>query len=62
VIGENSYISWVLGHTSVEPALSYTNIHLQDAGKIKLFEMGRGLQVPSDKAKSVGKSPTQKKR
>jgi len=46
VIGENSYISHVLGHTSTEPALSYTNLDIRGAGKIKLFEIGRQLQVP----------------
>ena len=46
VIGENSYISHVLGHTSTEPALSYTNLDIRGAGKIKLFDIGRQLQVP----------------
>ena len=47
VIGWNSYIKWVLRHSSVEPALSYTNLHLRNAGKIKLFDIGRGLTVPA---------------
>ena len=47
IIGENSYISWVLGHTSVEPALSYTNLHLRCAGKLKLWDVGRALKVPT---------------
>ena len=47
VIGENSFITWVLGHTSVEPALSYTNLHIRNAGKLKLFEVGKALQVPA---------------
>ena len=47
VIGENSFITWVLGHSSVEPALSYTNLHLRNAGKMKLFDIGRGLTVPA---------------
>ena len=47
VIGENSYILWVLGHSSVEPALSHTNLHLRNAGKTKLFDIGRGLTVPA---------------
>ena len=46
VIGENSYISHVLGHTSTEPALSYTNLGIRGAGKINLFDIGRQLQVP----------------
>ena len=45
VIGENSYISHVLGHTSTEPALSYTNLDIRGAGKIKLFDIGRQLRV-----------------
>ena len=47
IIGENSYISWVLGHTSVEPALSYTNLQLRSAGKLKLWDVGRALAVPA---------------
>ena len=38
----------MLGHTSVEPALSYINIQLRDAGKIKLFDIGRGLRVSAE--------------
>ena len=45
VISENSYTSWVLGHTSMEPALSYTNLQVRGAGKIKLFDIGRNLKV-----------------
>jgi hypothetical protein len=48
IIGENNYISWVLGHTSVEPALSYTNLHLRNAGKLDLWAVGRTLQVPAE--------------
>jgi hypothetical protein len=52
VVGENSYISWVLGHTSVEPALSYTNLQIKNAGKIKLFEIGQALKVPAASQRS----------
>jgi hypothetical protein len=50
VIGENSFISHVLGHTSTEPALSYTNLDIRAAGKIKLFDLGRQLKVPVTQA------------
>ena len=49
IIGENSYITHVLGHTSTEPSLSYINLHLRNAGKLKLFEVGKRLQVPVSK-------------
>ena len=51
VIGENSYISHVLGHTSTEPALSYTNLDIRCAGKIKLFDIGRQLKVPLEQTR-----------
>ena len=51
VIGENSYISHVLGHTSTEPALSYTNLDIRGAGKIKLFDIGRQLKVPLEQVR-----------
>jgi hypothetical protein len=47
VIAENTYVTWVLGHTSVTSALSYTNLHLRNAGKLKLFSIGKNLQVPA---------------
>ena len=62
VIGENSYITWVLGHSSVEPALSYTNLHLRNAGKMKLFDIGRGLTVPAVEPLTLKIQPPPKKR
>ena len=47
VISENSYTSWVLGHTSMEPALSYTNLHIKNAGKLNLFQIGMNLKLPA---------------
>ena len=52
IIGENSYITHCLGHTSTEPSLSYINLHLRGAGKLKLFEVGKSLQVPVAKQRS----------
>jgi hypothetical protein len=51
VIGENAFITHVLGHTSTEPSLSYINLHLRGAGKLKLklFDVGKSLQVPVSK-------------
>ena len=44
-IGENVYITHVLGHTSSEPALTYANLHLapNGAGKLKLFQIGKSM-------------------
>ena len=44
-IGENVYITHVLGHTSSEPALTYANLHLapNGAGKLKLFQIGKAM-------------------
>ena len=52
VIGENAFITHVLGHTSTEPSLSYINLHLRGTGKLKLFEVGKALQVPVAKKRS----------
>jgi hypothetical protein len=52
VIGENAFITHVLGHTSTEPSLSYINLHLRGAGKLKLFEVGKSMQVPVAKTRS----------
>jgi hypothetical protein len=43
-INEMTYISDVLSHTSMEPALRYSNIRLQKSGKLDLFGVGRGLR------------------
>lgn len=43
-VNETSFTSYVLGHVSMEPALSYTNIRVQNAGKLKIFEIGRNLK------------------
>ena len=51
-ISENSYTSWVLGHTSMEPALSYTNLHLRNAGKLKLWQTGLKLKIPTSSRSS----------
>jgi hypothetical protein len=52
VIGENAFITHVLGHTSTEPSLSCNKLHLRGAGKLKLFEVGKSLQVPVAKKRS----------
>ena len=52
MIGENAFITHVLGHTSTEPSLSYINLHLRGTGKLKLFEIGKALQVPVAKKRS----------
>ena len=50
LLGKTATLRWyILGLSSVESALSYTNLHLRDAGKIKLFDIDleRGLTVPA---------------
>ena len=43
-----SYVSWVLGHTSLDATVtSYTNLILRGP-KMKLFEIGENLQVKSN--------------
>ena len=37
--------------TLTEPALSYTNLDIRGAGKIKLFDIGRQLKVPLELAR-----------
>ena len=37
----------MLGHTSIEPALSYTNLHIKNAGKLNLFQIGMNLKLPA---------------
>jgi hypothetical protein len=61
VIGENSFITWVLGHSSVEVALSYTNLQLRNAGKMKLFHTGRRLEVPALTHEKTAPSVSSKK-
>ena len=52
VIGENSYIMWSLGHTSQDAGLSYANLQLgAPAGKIKLFDIGTNLKIPTSSSK-----------
>jgi hypothetical protein len=46
VISITAFITNVLGHISSEVSLSYINLHLRNAGKLKLFEVGKSLQVP----------------
>ena len=61
MIGENAFITHVLGHTSTEPSLSYINLHLRGAGKLKLFEVGKALQVPVVKKRSPFKVDKRKR-
>lgn len=57
-ISENSYTSWVLRHTSMEPALSYTNLHLRNAGKLKLWQTGLNLKIPTNTSDDNNKKTT----
>ncbi len=57
-ISENSYTSWVLGHTSMEPALSYTNLHIRNAGKLNLWQIGLNLKTGNS---TTGNSSSSKK-
>ena len=44
-INETTFTSFVLGHVSMEPALSYTNINMPDSGKLNIFEIGKHLKI-----------------
>ena len=55
-VNETSFTSYVLGHVSMEPALSYTNISLPGSGKLPIFELGRRLKpIPDGQTKSEDK-------
>lgn len=64
-IGENVYITHVLGHTSSEPALTYANLHLapNQAGKLKLFQIGKAMaNLKTDKSGDDNKTNDDKRR
>jgi hypothetical protein len=50
-VNETSFISFVLGHTSMEPALSYSNLRISNLNpkKFNIFDIGHKLKVSRER-------------